>query len=272
MLSLVNDHCTQTMIDMTWPEIRALAEKNAVVLLPLGVVEEHGPHLSLGTDTYLVYAKCVLIRDALRRMGMEAVIAPPFYWGVNLATGAFPGCFSSRRETVEMMIYDILDSLRGFGFKNVFGINHHGDGAHATALMGAFEKAIADIDINARYVLEYRLLERYGKTGAEPYVTKLGEEVVETPPTGFFDIHAGAVETAQMLRYYPEQADAELAKKLPPMELDGEDVARWMAGGLQTCELTPEGYLGNPARYDEVIVQFEKYADGIARYICLDAI
>lgn len=269
---ILNDHFTQTMTDLNWVEIKALAEKNACVLLPLGVIEEHGPQLSLGTDTYLVYSKCVLIRDYLRKSGREAVIAPPFYWGINQATGSFPGCFTSRPETVKAMIYDILQSLKNFGFNHVFGVNHHGDRAHGRVLIDAFGEAAQAIGINARYVLEHRLREPYGMKGDESHVTFLGEEVIETPDTGFFDIHAGAVETAQMLSYYPEQVNRELADRLSPQILEPEDVSRWMAGGEDTVRLTPDGYLGCPADYEKVIVQFEKYAEGIARYIGRDAV
>ena len=267
---ILNDHFTQTMVDMTWVEIKKLAEEDAVVLLPLGVVEEHGPQLSLGTDTYLVYSKCVLIRDILESKGKRAVIAPPFYWGINQATGAFPGCFTSRAETVKAMIYDIMQSLKNFGFSNVFGVNHHGDKAHGRVLIEAFAEAGAQLGMNARYVLEHRLREAYGLNGTERYISFLGPEVVETPDTGFFDIHAGAVETAQMLAYYPEQVNLALAEALPPLVLEPEDIKRWMEGGRQTPELTPDGYLGQPSRYDKVIVQFEKYAEGIAKYICRD--
>lgn len=267
---ILNDHFTQTMTDMNWTEIRALAKKDAVVLLPLGVIEEHGPQLSLGTDIYLVYSKCVLIRDFLIESGREAVIAPPFYWGINQATGSFPGCFTSRPETVKAMIYDILKSLKNFGFQNVFGVNHHGDRAHGRVLIDAFGEAAQEIGINARYVLEHRLREAYGLKGDEKHVTFLGPEVVETPDTGFFDIHAGAVETAQMLTFYPEQTDRELADTLSPLILEPEDVSRWMAGGEDTVRLTPDGYLGCPAKYGKVIVQFEKYAEGIAGYILQD--
>ena len=53
-----------TMAEMTWPEIEALAAEGALVLLPVGVIEEHGEHLPLGTDTYLAYAKEMCIRDS----------------------------------------------------------------------------------------------------------------------------------------------------------------------------------------------------------------
>ncbi|WP_125141478.1 creatininase family protein [Clostridium transplantifaecale] len=269
---ILNDHFTQTMIDMTWREIKELADENAFVILPLGVVEEHGPQLSLGTDTYLVYAKCVLIRDILERKGHKAVIAPPFYWGINQATGAFPGCFTSRPETVMAIIQDIIESLANFGFSNVFGVNHHGDKAHGKILIEAFKEAVEHTGMNARYVLEHRLKESYGLTGTEKHVTFLGPEVIETPETGFFDIHAGAIETAQMLRYYPEQVNRQMAGELPPLELGEDDIQRWMAGGQDTVALTPDGYLGHPADYGRVKVQFEKYAEGIAEYIFHDAV
>lgn len=272
MSIILNDHFSQTMIDMTWIDIQHLAENNAVVLLPLGVVEEHGPQLSLGTDTYLVYSKCVLIRDILENQGKNAVIAPPFYWGINQATGAFPGCFTSRAETVMAMIFDIIQSLKKFGFLNVFGINHHGDKAHGKILIEAFRDAGKELEMNARYVLEHRLQEAYGLMGMENYITFLGPEVIETPDPGFFDIHAGAVETAQMLRYYPEQVKIALAKSLKSIVLEPEDVARWMKGGQETVKLTPDGYLGQPSYFDKVVVQFEKYAAGIAEYILGDII
>src|SRR5512144_2169051 len=42
----------ETMVDMSWPEVKKAAEADAVVILPIAVIEEHGPHLSLGIDTY----------------------------------------------------------------------------------------------------------------------------------------------------------------------------------------------------------------------------
>lgn len=268
----VDDHFTQSMIDMTWKEVEEAAQKNAYVLLPLGVIEEHGPHLSLGVDTYLVYQKCVLIRDSLRKEGKEAIIAPPFYWGVNKATSAFPGCFTSRPETVEYMITDIVQSLKNFGFKNVFGINHHGDPEHALVLIEAFRKAGLETGVNARYVLEYRHRKSYNITGDENHITALGPEVIETPEVGFLDMHAAAVETAQMLKFYPGQVKKEMIDTLENLEPCGEDVARWIAGGPESREITPDGYLGRPKEHHKVIVQFEKYSEGIAKYIIPDAI
>ncbi len=267
-----DDHFTQSMIDMTWREVEAAAKNDAYVLLPLGVIEEHGPHLCLGVDTYLVYQKCVMIRDYLRESGKDAVIAPPFYWGVNKATGAFPGCFTSRPETVEYMITDIVQSLKNFGFRNVFGVNHHGDPEHAMVLIEAFRKAGIETGMNARYVLEYRHRKSYNITGDESYITALGPEVIETPDVGFVDMHAAAVETAQMLKFYPGQVKKEMIDSLDAVEPSKEDIAKWIGGGQVSREITPDGYLGRPKEHEKVIVQFDKYSEGIAKYIIQDAV
>ncbi len=72
----------KTMVEMTWPQIKALAQKDALVLLPLGVIEEHSRHLPLGTDIYIATKEAEQIAEELTRLGMPCVIAPPFYWGL----------------------------------------------------------------------------------------------------------------------------------------------------------------------------------------------
>lgn len=49
---------TDTMADLDWREIENKGRQKVPVLFPLGVIEEHGPHLPLGTDIYLSYAIC----------------------------------------------------------------------------------------------------------------------------------------------------------------------------------------------------------------------
>ena len=51
-----------TMVNMKWTDIQNCVDENALVLLPLGVIEEHGPHLCLGTDIYICPIKPQTIR------------------------------------------------------------------------------------------------------------------------------------------------------------------------------------------------------------------
>jgi len=88
----------QTMVDMKWPEIEKAATEGAIVLLPTGVIEEHGPHMGLGVDALCSVLSCRLVKKNLEEEGIRALIAPPYYWGINTATGAFPGSFTPLAE------------------------------------------------------------------------------------------------------------------------------------------------------------------------------
>ena len=109
-----------TMADMIYQEIEIAAKKNAVVLLPVAVIEEHGPHMCLGVDTYLAHNTCRNIRNKLLESEVNSLIAPPFYWGINFSTGAFAGSFTVREETMISLLVDILVCLKNWGFKKIF--------------------------------------------------------------------------------------------------------------------------------------------------------
>ena len=108
---------------MTWLEVERAARNGAVVLWGLGVIEEHGRHLPLGTDVYLPYATLKLARRRLTDRGVEALIAPPFYWGINNVTGSFPGSFTVRPDTMRALMLDVFSSLRKDGFEAIFCIS-----------------------------------------------------------------------------------------------------------------------------------------------------
>lgn len=89
------------------------------VLFPLGVIEEHGPHLPLGTDIYFSYAVCRKIKSEIERLREKCLIAPPFYWGINHCTKAFPGSFSLKLETMKCVLKDIFEDFKRFGFESI---------------------------------------------------------------------------------------------------------------------------------------------------------
>ena len=124
----------ETMADMTWQEVEKAAKEGAIILLPTGVIEEHGPHMGCGVDTYLAYQTCKLARRELESRGIKTLIAPPFYWGINRTTHVFPGTFTVRPETMRALLEDILRSLKSWGFERVYNINWHYDGGHISTL------------------------------------------------------------------------------------------------------------------------------------------
>lgn len=242
-----------TMVNMKWTDIQNYVGKNALVLLPLGVIEEHGPHLCLGTDIYIAHIQCMFIKEKFKEKGVEAVIAPPFYWGICQATGSFIGSFKTRKETVKAVLFDIMASLAEFGFKNVYGINAHSDIEHSVALIEAFKEVTEKLEINASYTFSKDIMHHYGLNGEEPYICPIKSQTIRISSSEFPDVHAGDIETAAMSTFYPHLTDTEKAKALPPVTLGDDKIWTWLLGG-HTKELSSEGYLGAPADFESVEV------------------
>ena len=215
-----------TLVDLTWPEVKRAADDGALVLLPVGVIEEHGPHLSLGPDTYLAYEKCRQLKAELAARQIEAVIAPPVYWGVmqSKETGAFPGSFTVRPETMKALLLDIFADLRSWGFRRVFCVNHHGDRVHRRTLREAMAEARDTLGL--AFYNDHEAADAEGEPSVAPYLpAKLFEP----------DYHSGIAETAAMRAYFPEEVKVELAKTLPP-----------------ESTFQPLGYVGDPANHEKV--------------------
>jgi creatinine amidohydrolase len=254
-----------TMVNMKWTDIQDCVNKNAIVLIPLGVIEEHGPHLCLGTDIYIAHIQCIFIKEKLKEKWCEAVIAPPFYWGICQSTGNFIGSFKARKETVKAVLFDLMTSLTEFGFKNIYGVNAHGDIEHSIALIEAFKEVTEHVAINARYTFPKDRMHYYGLNGEEPYICPVDPQCISVSTSEYPDVHGGDIETASMYQYYPHLTDIEKAKTLSPVKLDDDRIMTWLFGG-HTKELSPEGYLGAPADYAsvEVLHNFQDIADRVS--------
>jgi creatinine amidohydrolase len=254
-----------TMASMTWKEIARRAGGGALALIPLGVIEEHGPHLCAGTDILAALAYCRATSAELGRSGMDAAIAPPFYWGVCQSTAGFPGSFAIRMETARNLLVDVIASLRGFGFSRIFGVNAHGDIHQHVMILDAFKEASAEPGACCAYVFPREIMHHYGVTGDEAHVCPLEPSSIRASEARAPDVHAGDIETALIARHYPGLADTELALTLPPVTLPGERAMEWLLGG-RASELSPEGYLGDPADYAAVRID-DYVADHASRIV-----
>ncbi len=256
---LVSNIFTNTMADMKWSDIQRSADENAIVLLPMGVIEEHGPHLCLATDIYTAHIYCISIKQKLEEQGYAAVIAPPFYWGICQSARGFIGSFNIRMETAQALLYDILASLKNFGFQRVFGVNAHGDIEHQVAAMHAFKDACDMLDITACFPYQEFMLHHFGLNSKEPCFYVIEPQTIKVSNAPIPDTHGGDMETATINMFYPHLVDTEKAKSLPDVTL-GDNFEAWMFGG-QLKQLSPQGYLGSPASYEKVDI-----ADHVADY------
>lgn len=240
----------ETMVDMPWPEIEKAVRGGAITLLPTGVIEEHGPHMGLAVDIYIAYLICKLTRKELEAKGIRTLIAPPYYWGINNATGSFPGSFTFKKGTMKTILYEILSSLHRWGLTYVFNINHHNDIEHNICILEAIKEARVDTGVRAYLIRPDWYVKRLGLTGKEEYVLVEKSPSSPEPPPKYLDIHAGERETGIMAHYFPSQVNVGLAKELKSTEFSDSDLMVFRQGWSDSRKLTPLGYFGDPASFD----------------------
>jgi creatinine amidohydrolase len=236
----------ETMAHLTYVEIEKAAAERTPILFPVGVIEEHGPHLPLAVDVYGSYLQSRIIRSELEKKGIKVLIAPPFYWGINVATASFGGSFSCREETVISVLWDAMASLKRWGFDQVFFINHHMDGGHVKALDKAIQKARMEIGIGAFWVIDQFFAKRLGLKEGEPHLLIHKSLMPSGPPPSYLNIHAEEHETSFMWHYLPELVNLEVWRTLKPTNLTMKDLLVWGKGGLEARKITPQGYFGDP--------------------------
>lgn len=102
-----------------------------LALLPVGSLEQHGPHLSLDTDTAVADA---IARRLAAELGGEAVLCPTIGYGLSEHHLGFAGTLTLRPPTYLALIDDILDSLAHHGIRRVLIVNGHGGNMDALRL------------------------------------------------------------------------------------------------------------------------------------------
>src|SRR5687768_3938578 len=120
-------------------QLRALAP-DALVVLPLGATEQHGPHLPTGTDYFTVES---LSREAGSKAAAEfpVVVTPALPFGSSDHHLIFDGTLSVSTETYYRILRELLESLVTDGFTRVFMVNGHG-GNHELVQLAARDVAL----------------------------------------------------------------------------------------------------------------------------------
>lgn len=195
-----------------------------VFVLPVGILEEHGPHLPLGTDTFQVEA---VVDEAADRSG--AVVLPTMNYGNCHSTRPFPGSISLSFDTVRTLVEEILAELARHGVVSVCIVSGHAGGGHMRALkMGARHVLANHPDLRIALLSEWDLL--FALSGQ---MLEGGHRVPEA------DGHAGTMETARIAHLRPDLVEDPPGEHLPENE---------------SFELTatpeasmPDGYVGDPS-------------------------
>lgn len=119
--------------EMTRDEANAAA-KSALLVWPVGAIEQHGPHLPVGTDTFTVEH---LTREAAKvaAASIPIVVAPTLAFGSSHHHIPFGGTMSLSTETWYRVVYELAESLVKGGFRRLFLVNGHGGNHELTQLV-----------------------------------------------------------------------------------------------------------------------------------------
>jgi creatinine amidohydrolase len=108
---------------MTWPEIRDVVKEDRVVVVPIGTLEDHGPHLPIDTDCAIITEIC---RRACDRVPVDTVLLPTVTHGYSPHHRDFPGSINIAWDTFVRYLTDITGSLVHHGFRRIILANGHG--------------------------------------------------------------------------------------------------------------------------------------------------
>ena len=107
----------------SWPELRQIVDQQPVVILPIGSVEDHGHHLPLDTDNFLISNIC---EEAAKRAGGEILLLPLVPYGFETHHMDFPGTIDIGIEHLLHFVTDITRSVAHHGFRRILIADGHG--------------------------------------------------------------------------------------------------------------------------------------------------
>jgi len=221
---------------MLWKELKAseltaLASRNAIVVVPVASVENHGPHLATGVDTILTGE--IAQRAARKTKDVPVVVTPTVWCGLAEMHMSLGGTITLDLETYYALLRCICRSVARQNFRRILILNGHGGNAHA---LNAIVNGIgAELDIAIANTTYWHLVADEIRTILEDQAT------LE---------HACEAETSMMMAIVPHLADQSLfGQAIGPTsrthtEVAGPAVHRWRSFAART----DHGAIGNPTR------------------------
>jgi len=113
--------------ELAWPEVEEAVETGRVPVLPVGAVEQHGPHLPLKVDWYACYS---VAEEAAKRSPETLIVMPPIHYGLVPHVMDFPGSVTANWITLVDYCLGVTKSLAHHRFKRMIVLNGHGSNRH----------------------------------------------------------------------------------------------------------------------------------------------
>jgi creatinine amidohydrolase len=227
------------LAEMTSPDAAKLArDPRAIVFLPLGAIEQHGPHLPLLVDWRGAEELSLSVAPHLARAGWRPVLAPGIPYGVSTLALGWPGTVSLSVPTLRRLIVEVVAGLASHGFHRFVLANYQADPDHLRA-----------IDAARRELTRRRraqVLVAGFEPGARPMVNPRVRALMRSPnPTA--EWHAGELETAFMLAADPRLVRERITRRLPPAWFDFHGALARGERNFRGIGPGGAGYFGWPA-------------------------
>ena len=224
----------------------AVKKSSQTAILPIGVLEKHGPHMPLGTDVYTAREM------ALRAAEMEyAVVFPWYYFSQINEARHQPGTIAYSPELIWKVLQETLNELSRNGFKKIIIINGHGGNAAFLEYFG-----ISQLSEKRDYALYWY------KPAYDREVIKQAEAVSMHDPV---NQHAGNRETSMVESIVPELVHSDLAGTQQGVDLDRISNLDHIYTGIWWYASFPNHYAGDGSKataeagqliMDSVVAQF----------------
>jgi creatinine amidohydrolase/Fe(II)-dependent formamide hydrolase-like protein/7-cyano-7-deazaguanine synthase in queuosine biosynthesis len=216
--------------ELTWPEAEKRFQEVDTALLPVGSIEQHGPHLPLGTDAF--DAAYLADRIAEACSDPKPLVLPLIWYGVSYEHDEFKGTISISNDALSHMVYEIGMNAARNGIKKLVIINGHS--GNTPALSFAAQMITRDARI-------FACVDTGETSDVDVYA------IIETPN----DIHAGEIETSTSLAVRPQLVKMELAAKRIPkfssryLNFTSRRNIPWY---VYTKRISQNGVIGDPTK------------------------
>jgi creatinine amidohydrolase len=219
--------------EMTWTDVAAGDTRSWIAVLPVAAVEQHGPHLPLGVDSYIAQAYIARVLPLLPS-DLPATFLPVQQIGQSDEHRAFPGTLSFSARTVIGVYTEIGESLHRCGVRKLVIVTSHGGNVAAMDLVAR------DLRVRLKMLVVTCAWHRFGypPNTFEPMEQRHG-------------VHAGDVETSLVLAHRPETVDMKRTVPAVPVTLEMAEKFKWLSAfrpvgfGWMTQDLHPTGAVGD---------------------------
>jgi creatinine amidohydrolase len=231
----------QTDLSTRWEEltapdfVQAIHHSQGVCVLPFGIIEKHGPHLPLGTDLLDVR---FAVSNAVKQE--YAVVFPEYYFGQIFEARQQPGTLAYSLSTQLTLLQETVKEMARNGCKKIVIVNGHGGNESLLPLFA--QSQLASPRDYVVYVFGL------------PNENVQGRPALKTP----FDMHAGEVETSNMLIARPDLVHQDRAAQQSGADLHRQSLPGSVYTGIWWYARFPNHYAGDGSAANKDLGAFDQ--------------